>query len=106
VALALARRLATPWILTLAVAGTVAMVALAGVPPGITWDQSHTLAAWVVAGLASGVAAARGPACGLAVFVPAVVTSLLAERALGGPARPSTARRWASRPPRWSSWAP
>ncbi len=85
ITVALVRRGATPWVLALMVAASVTMALLASAPPGITWDRSHTLEAWVVAGLASGVAASRGPVWGLVVFVPAVVTGLAVERAHGGP---------------------
>lgn len=81
VAAVLAPGRATPWALAMAVAGAATTFLLAGPPAGITWDQSGTLAAWVVAGLASGVAAARGPAWGLAVSLPVAVTYLLAGRA-------------------------
>jgi signal transduction histidine kinase len=85
VAVVLIDRLATSWTLVLAVAASVTTALLATVPPGMTWDQSHTVAAWVVAGMSSGVAASRGPVLGLVVFAPAVVTSLGAEQAHGGP---------------------
>jgi signal transduction histidine kinase len=85
IAVVLVRRGATPWVLALMVAACIATALLASAPPGITWDRSHTLEAWVVAGLASGVAASRGPAWGLVVLVPAVVTGLGVERAHGGP---------------------
>jgi signal transduction histidine kinase len=85
ITVALVRRGATPWVLALMVAASATMALLASAPPGITWDRSHTLEAWVVAGLASGVAASRGPVWGLVVFVPAVVTGLAVERAHGGP---------------------
>ena len=82
----LARRGPTTWVLALMVAASVTTAVLASAPPGITWDRSHTLEAWVVAGLASGIAASRGPVWGLVVFVPAVVTGLGVERGHGGPA--------------------
>ncbi len=81
----LVRRGAAPWVLALMVAASVTTALLAAAPPGITWDRSQTLEAWVVAGLASGVAASRGPVWGLVVFVPAAVTALGVERAHGGP---------------------
>jgi hypothetical protein len=76
VTVVLVQRWATPWVLALTVAVSVTTAVLASVPPGITWDRANTLAAWVVAGLSSGVAASRGPFWGLVVFVPAVVTGL------------------------------
>jgi signal transduction histidine kinase len=74
------------WIPVLAAAAAVTTALLASGPPGISWDHSHTMAAWVVAGMSGGVAASRGPAWGLVVFVPAVATSLAVEQAHGHPA--------------------
>jgi hypothetical protein len=70
--------------LVLLTAGTVAL--LAGAAPVITWDRVQTLAAWVVAGAASGGAASHGPGWGLAVFIPAVAVELAVEATRGGPA--------------------
>jgi hypothetical protein len=81
IALVLVPGNATPWVLALTIAGPVTAVMLASPPAGVTGDQSRTLIAWVVAGLSSGVAAARGWSWGLAVSVPTVVTYLLAEHA-------------------------
>jgi signal transduction histidine kinase len=47
-------------------------------------DQTNDLAAWVVAGMASGIATSRGPGWGIAVFVPGVVAELVVEQARGG----------------------
>jgi signal transduction histidine kinase len=85
VTVVLVQRRAALWVVALTVVASATTALLASAPPGITWDRSHTLEAWVVAGLASGVAASRGPAWGLAVLVPAVVTGLGVERAHGGP---------------------
>jgi signal transduction histidine kinase len=74
------------WRLAVLVLLTVVTVALlAAVPPAVSWDRAHTLAAWVVAGTASGAAAARGPRWGLAIFVPAVAVELAVEQTRGGP---------------------
>ncbi len=78
-------RWAAPWILVLAAAAAITTALLASGPPGISWDQSHTLAAWIVAGMSSGVAASRGPAWGLVVFAPAVAASLAVDQAHGHP---------------------
>jgi signal transduction histidine kinase len=85
VTVVLVRRWPKLWVAALAIAASVSTALLSVGPPVITWDRSHTLAAWVVAGLSSGVAASRGPVWGLVVFVPAVVTALGTERAHGGP---------------------
>ncbi len=59
---------------------------LASAAPGLSWDRTHQLAAWVVAGMASGTAASRGPGWGLAVFIPAVAAELAVEHVRGAPA--------------------
>jgi signal transduction histidine kinase len=81
----LVRRWPTVWVVALAAAASITTGLLSAGPPVITWDRSHTLAAWVVAGLSSGVAASRGPVWGLVVFVPAALTALGTEQARGGP---------------------
>lgn len=47
------------WIPVLAAAAAVTTALLASGPPGISWDHSHTMAAWVVAGMSGGVAASQ-----------------------------------------------
>jgi signal transduction histidine kinase len=84
VTVVLVRRWPALWVVALAVAASVTTVLLSAGPPVMTWDRSYTLAAWVVAGLSSGVAASRGPVWGMVVFVPAAVTALGTERAHGG----------------------
>ena len=74
------------WIPALAAAAAITTALLASGPPGISWDHSQTMAAWVVAGMAGGVAASRGPAWGLVVFVPAVAACVAVEQAHGHPA--------------------
>jgi signal transduction histidine kinase len=74
------------WQLIALVPLTACTVALAAsATPGFTWDRVHILAAWVVAGTASGAAASRGPAWGLAVFIPGVAVELAVEQARDGP---------------------
>jgi signal transduction histidine kinase len=91
-AAAIARILMRPqgrWQLITLVPLTVVTVAVvASATPGFTWDHVHTLSAWIVAGMASGVAASRGPSWGLAVFIPSVVVELAVEHAHNGPASP------------------
>jgi signal transduction histidine kinase len=74
------------WLIALALLPAVPVALLASATPGFTWDHTHDLATWVVAGMASGVAASRGPAWGLVVFIPGVAVELAVEQARSGPA--------------------
>jgi len=74
------------WLIALALLPAVPVALLASATPGFTWDHTHDLATWVVAGMASGVAASRGPAWGLVVFITGVAVELAVEQARSGPA--------------------
>jgi signal transduction histidine kinase len=85
IAYVLGRRRGRLWVTALAVQTAVSVALLASAPPGFTWDRTHDLAGWVIAGMASGVAASRGPAWGLVIFIPGVAVELAVEQARGGP---------------------
>jgi signal transduction histidine kinase len=68
--------------LVLLTALTVALLAAAAADFGP--DQTHALTAWVIAGMASGIATSRGPGWGIAVLVPGVAAELVVEQAHGG----------------------
>src|SRR5581483_5262160 len=60
------------WLAALVVLTGLTVALLAGAAAGFGADQAHALAAWVVAGMASGIATSRGPGWGIAVFIPGV----------------------------------
>jgi signal transduction histidine kinase len=85
VAYVLPRPRGGPWLIVLVALTAVTVSLLASAAPGLSWDRTHQLAAWVVAGMAGGTAASRGPGWGLAVFIPAVAAELAVEHVRGGP---------------------
>ena len=71
------------WLAALVVLTGLTVALLAGARADFGPDRMHDLAAWVVAGMASGIATSRGPRWGLAVLIPAVAAELIAEQAHG-----------------------
>jgi signal transduction histidine kinase len=84
VAYVLLLRRGRAWLVALVVLTGLTVALLAGAKADFGPDRTQDLAAWVVAGMASGIATSRGPGWGIAVFVPAVVAELVAEQAHGG----------------------
>ena len=72
------------WLAGLIVLTGVTVALLASAKADFGADRMHDLAAWVVAGMASGIATSRGPRWGLAVLIPGVATELIVEQAHGG----------------------
>jgi len=72
------------WLVALVVLTALIVALLAGAAADFGLDRTQALAAWVVAGMASGIATSRGPGWGIAVFIPAVATELVVEQAHGG----------------------
>jgi len=84
VAYVLLLRRGRAWLVALVVLTGLTVALLASAKADFGPDRTQDLAAWVVAGMASGIATSRGPGWGIAVFVPAVVAELVAEQARGG----------------------
>jgi len=84
VAYVLLLRRGRPWLVALVVLTGLTVALLSGAAADFGPDQTNDLAAWVVAGMASGIATSRGPGWGIAVFVPSVVAELVVEQADGG----------------------
>jgi signal transduction histidine kinase len=71
------------WLAVLVVLTALTVALLAGATADFGSDRTNDLAAWVVAGMASGIATSRGPRWGLAVLIPAVAAELIVEQAHG-----------------------
>lgn len=84
VAYVLLLRRGRAWLAALVVLTAVTVALLAAWSADFGSDQTNDLAAWVVAGMASGIATSRGPGWGIAVFVPSVVVEVIVEQARGG----------------------
>lgn len=84
VAYVLLLRRGRAWLAGLVVLTALTVALLAGAAADFGPDRAHALAAWVVAGMASGIATSRGPGWGIAVFVPSVAAELVVEQAHGG----------------------
>jgi signal transduction histidine kinase len=84
VAYVLLLRRGRAWLVGLVVLTGLTVALLSGAAADFGPDQTNDLAAWVVAGMASGIATSRGPGWGIAVFVPGVVAELVVEQARGG----------------------
>ena len=84
VAYVLPLRRGRAWLAGLVVLTALTVALLAGAAADFGPDRAHDLAAWVVAGMASGIATSRGPGWGIAVFIPSVAAELAVEQAHGG----------------------
>jgi signal transduction histidine kinase len=84
VAYVLPLRRGRAWLAGLVVLTALTVALLAGAAADFGPDRAHDLAAWVVAGMASGIATSRGPGWGIAVFIPSVAAELVVEQAHGG----------------------
>ena len=84
VAYVLPLRRGRAWLVGLAALTALTVALLAGAAADFGPDQTHDLTAWVIAGMASGIATSRGPGWGIAVFIPSVAAELVVEQAHGG----------------------
>jgi signal transduction histidine kinase len=84
VAYVLPLRRGRAWLVGLVMLTALTVALLAAAAADFGPDQTHALTAWVIAGMASGIATSRGPGWGIAVFVPGVVAELVVEQARGG----------------------
>lgn len=84
VAYVLLRRRGPAWLAALVVLTALAVALLAGSTAEAAPDRLHDLAAWVVAGMASGTATSRGPGWGIAVLIPGVATEFAVGHGDGG----------------------
>jgi len=84
VAYVLPLRRGPAWLAGLVVLTALTVALLAAAAADFGPDQTHALTAWVIAGMASGIATSRGPGWGIAVLVPGVAAELVVEQAHGG----------------------
>jgi signal transduction histidine kinase len=84
VAYVLPLRRGRAWLVGLVMLTALTVALLAAAAADFGPDQTHALTAWVIAGMASGIATSRGPGWGIAVLVPGVAAELVVEQAHGG----------------------